>query len=279
MKFSAATKQAATEPAADAARDLLADDLDLAIKAFEDAVGQCPFSWEFGGFGAIENGKVFGSCLKDFIEAIQKIIAASFPKLAVLSGRQRKVSSAEGIQRATEIMQSALAGHCNPRKLFRRVFPTPNGRAILLPPGLTPPKYEREAEKHLCAKINQAIESEVRRAGKRALVHEALNPALIPGWARAGVADSHRKRRRRRSLSAQDQSRRETIRDLALMGLKGRKYCQAMDERKVPIPVSWVRDDCPKTYCAAYDNGEQWRKRIQDEKFRHSKHSPTRAHE
>ena len=279
MTLSPTAKQSGPELAADAARDLLTDDLDLAAKTLEDAVGQYPFSWEFGGFGAIENGKVFGSYLKDFIEAIQRIIAASFPKLVALAGQQGKINSAEGIERATEIMRSALAGHCNPRKLFRRVFPAPNGRSILLPPGLTVPKHEREAVKHLCGKINQAIESELRRAGKHALVHQALNPAAMPGLARADAAYSHRQRRRRRSLSVQDQNRRETIRDLASMGLKGRKYCQAMDERTVPVLPSWVRDGCPRTYCAAYDKDEEWRKRIQDEKFRHSKHSLTRAHE
>jgi hypothetical protein len=51
-------------------------------------------------------------------------------------------------------------------------------------------------------------------------------------------------------------------------GLKGPKYCAALDARKVNLPEQWKEDGCPDTYVKAYRE-PLWRQRIQDEKSRH----------
>jgi hypothetical protein len=51
-------------------------------------------------------------------------------------------------------------------------------------------------------------------------------------------------------------------------GLKGRKYCVALDERKVRLPENWIEEGCPGSYAQAYRE-TSWRKRIQDEKCRY----------
>lgn len=62
-------------------------------------------------------------------------------------------------------------------------------------------------------------------------------------------------------------------------GLKSLKYCAALDERKIHPPDEWIDDGCPPTYAQAY-RVQRWRKRIQDEKFRHRKeHDSTTARE
>lgn len=52
------------------------------------------------------------------------------------------------------------------------------------------------------------------------------------------------------------------------LGLKGRKYCAALDDRKVPLPEQWKEEGSPDIYVKAYVK-PRWRKRIQDEKSRY----------
>lgn len=53
-------------------------------------------------------------------------------------------------------------------------------------------------------------------------------------------------------------------------GVKGTKYCSALDARRLRIPVPWREEGCPETYVLAYRE-PQWRKRIQDEKSRYTR--------
>lgn len=64
-------------------------------------------------------------------------------------------------------------------------------------------------------------------------------------------------------------------------GLKGYKYCLTLNARNVWPPEQWVEDGCPNTYVLAYRDS-QWRKRIQDEKYRYRKQydkTPTQERE
>jgi hypothetical protein len=51
-------------------------------------------------------------------------------------------------------------------------------------------------------------------------------------------------------------------------GLKGMSYCSFLNKEKLSPSPSWVSDGCPKSYPKAYQAGEPWRKKIQDEKHR-----------
>ena len=53
-------------------------------------------------------------------------------------------------------------------------------------------------------------------------------------------------------------------------GLKGKKYCTALDHRNLRLPNQWIEDGCPGSYVQAYKDA-RWRKRIQDEKCRYRK--------
>ena len=65
------------------------------------------------------------------------------------------------------------------------------------------------------------------------------------------------------------EARELTIFNIISMGFKGLKYCHAVD-KKVTIPDAWRKEGCPKTYVEAYKvvTDRNWRKRIQDEKYR-----------
>jgi hypothetical protein len=54
------------------------------------------------------------------------------------------------------------------------------------------------------------------------------------------------------------------------LGLKGPKYCAALDSRRLKPREDWKDEGCPVTYALAYKNAT-WRKRIQDEKHRFQK--------
>lgn len=64
--------------------------------------------------------------------------------------------------------------------------------------------------------------------------------------------------------------RKAVIFGVIQLGLKGPKYCAALDERKVRPPDRWIDEGCHSTYAQAYRDAG-WRKRIQDEKCRYRK--------
>jgi hypothetical protein len=77
----------------------------------------------------------------------------------------------------------------------------------------------------------------------------------------------------RRPLRKARKTRMQLDRMAAIFGaiqsdLKGRKYCIALDERKVRLPDHWIEEGCPRTYAQAYRE-TRWRKRIHDEKCRY----------
>ncbi len=296
-----------TEAAVAAVAKLLADELDCAFRNFEQELHVESLSWDYGSFGAIQNGITFDRCRKVLIEAVRDILAHRLPQLVALAVRQGNPRGIEAVGGASDIIRSIIAGHASPRKLLRRIFPAPDKRGILLPPGLTAPQHERVAVRHICKALASAIESEIQRVEHFAIIAAAAaaDPATTPVIAtpparrrnrrkrklsseekkevreiiaerdaKAALVPQPRRQRRQRFLSHDDRSRRATIRELSSKELKGSKYCGALDERKIPIPLTWRQQGCPATYSAAYHH-ENWRKRIQDEKHRHS-HSFTR---
>jgi hypothetical protein len=74
---------------------------------------------------------------------------------------------------------------------------------------------------------------------------------------------------RKKVLTKAEILRRKVIFGAIQANLKGPKYCKALDDRKLPVPTSWIDDGCPSKYVDAYRAGPTWRKRIQDEKSRY----------
>ena len=136
--------------AMEAAVQLLAADLDVACNEFQDTLRQHSFCWDAGGFGAIENGRVFAMHLKDLINAIRNIVGRTSLDLARLVTRQQSAGNDLNSALLTSAVRATVAEHCNPRTLLRRAFPTPDGRGILLPPGLISPEHEHTAPQHIC---------------------------------------------------------------------------------------------------------------------------------
>src|SRR5919108_883690 len=50
--------------------------------------------------------------------------------------------------------------------------------------------------------------------------------------------------------------------------LKGLEYCRYVDGCGIRPPAKWQAEGCPSTYVAAYQQGQPWRKKIQDQKHR-----------
>lgn len=79
-----------------------------------------------------------------------------------------------------------------------------------------------------------------------------------------------RTRKKRRTTKSKAQLKRAQVIFGAIQaGLKGLKYCGELDSKKLQILADWKDTGCPNSYGAAYKQGEPWRKRIQDEKYRH----------
>src|ERR1035437_1674435 len=77
-----------------------------------------------------------------------------------------------------------------------------------------------------------------------------------------------------RPASKRKRSKLEIKRERVIFGaiqaqLKGPKYCAALDNGQLPIPLEWREDGRPTTYAAAYKCGPPWAKKIQDEKHRY----------
>lgn len=74
--------------------------------------------------------------------------------------------------------------------------------------------------------------------------------------------------RRNVTPSASQRKRMAVIFGAIQCGLMGRKYCTALDERRLKIPAEWIEEGCPATYSEAYLQGK-WRQRIQNEKSKY----------
>jgi hypothetical protein len=77
----------------------------------------------------------------------------------------------------------------------------------------------------------------------------------------------------RRPVRKTQRSKRHSHRTAVIFGaiqadLRGKKYCAALDVRKLWPPEAWREGGCPSSYARAYLD-EKWRKRIQDEKCRY----------
>jgi len=88
---------------------------------------------------------------------------------------------------------------------------------------------------------------------------------------RPEIADrqSRPERARRKLNKTKTQLRKMSVLFGAIQsGLKGQKYCAALDNRKLRIPEPWIEKGCPDTFVKAYRE-PKWQKRIQDEKSRY----------
>ena len=62
--------------------------------------------------------------------------------------------------------------------------------------------------------------------------------------------------------------REQKIWDVIQRGFEGEPYCRELRNVGVKPCKSWITHDFPPSYLEAYREGEPWRKRIQDEKYR-----------
>ena len=72
-------------------------------------------------------------------------------------------------------------------------------------------------------------------------------------------------RRATKKMIARPSKRHSIIFAAILMGLKGMKYCSLLKD--CGVKPKWS-EPCPSNYCAGYQAGNPWRKKIQDEKTR-----------
>ena len=111
-----------------------------------------------------------------------------------------------------------------------------------------------------------------QKLGQRAL-DEAMPPSS-PAFNISVNAAPSVPRSASRPASKRKRSKLEIKRERVIFGaiqaqLKGPKYCTALDNGQLPIPLAWREDGCPDTYVAAYKHGPPWQKKIQDEKHRY----------
>ena len=132
----------------------------------------------------------------------------------------------------------------------------------------------RDFEHQERAKIQRAREEksrEIMELRERSFFEQAFGPR------QPSVLPSAPKRNTRKSRK---QSQRMSVIFGAIQsGLKGTRYCAALDSRKLLLPPHWREEGCPDTYGRAYMD-KRWRKRIHDEKSRYRElYDETPAHE
>jgi hypothetical protein len=74
-----------------------------------------------------------------------------------------------------------------------------------------------------------------------------------------------------RSASTALTGREKKIWDVIQRRAKGRQYCRELTNEQINPPREGVWHDGPRSYLAAFDLGQPWRKRIQDEKSKIAK--------
>jgi hypothetical protein len=151
-----------------------------------------------------------------------------------------------------EDMRTGRAGHSEPHiESF--------GRAISRMQNRWKNKMDVAAtEQENAERLEQAeAEAEVIRQGV-ALRSQAL------------LAIALKKVPQKRKLTKAQENRRRRIFGVLQMGYKGRKYCQALDDRKLPIPEPWRKNGCPRSYSEAY-RSDNWKQSISNEKSNHQR--------
>jgi hypothetical protein len=125
---------------------------------------------------------------------------------------------------------------------------------------------EEETRRHLrglTESFRKVLQGELSAASDEALVSAKL---AFPRLANAVTSTRVKKLK-----SKADQNRQRVIFGAIQARLRGMEYCRELDDRKIPILVSWRDGGCPDKYAAAYEEGQPWKKRIQDEKSRNAK--------
>jgi hypothetical protein len=119
----------------------------------------------------------------------------------------------------------------------------------------------------------EAIIPRVYRASARLCAHhEELTPKAL---ADPEIATSKDPLLKKRALSERDTRIWEVIQ----RGVIGLQYCRELDNARIRPRKEWLSDGCPGTYQGAYQLGQPWQKRIQDEKSkitRKARPAPTR---
>jgi len=102
------------------------------------------------------------------------------------------------------------------------------------------------------------------------MAHGAPECAVLPPLEQPEVGSKSRLgRATKKPTQSKTQLRKTSVIFGAIQsGLKAQKYCAALDERRVRLPIHWIEEECPSTYVQAYREAK-WRKRIQDEKSRY----------
>ncbi len=102
------------------------------------------------------------------------------------------------------------------------------------------------------------------------LVEEWYGPQAAPSQSLSPTNSTSKPKptRKVKPPSRSEMKRRAVIFGAIQAGLKGEKYCSALDGRRVQLPGTWKEEGCPDTYGQAYKE-PRWRKRIQDEKCRY----------
>jgi hypothetical protein len=99
---------------------------------------------------------------------------------------------------------------------------------------------------------------------------EAYGPQAAPSQSLSSSNSTSKPKatRKVKPPSRSEMKRRAVIFGAIQAGLKGEKYCSALDGRRVQLPGNWIEDGCPDTYTQAYKD-KRWRQRIHDEKSRY----------
>ncbi len=226
-----------------------------------------------GGFAGIRDRQFFEEQQAQFLIRARGTIGEFFPKLVSIASQESDIALA--VEAAKAVATSVVREHGNPESILLRAFPALADEGIDLPLTLTPPG-ESDPVEAICSRIKTALDDNIARNAKLTLIHLFSHASLSTNVARLRTKAKRRKRRTKCMSSDEARRRCKTIQELCALKCKGGKYCVGMDQREIPIPTLWREDGCPSKYADAYKKDEKWRARIQQEKYRHSKHAPIR---
>lgn len=136
---------------------------------------------------------------------------------------------------------------------------------------------DRRSRRHIDDALNKFIRAAIcldnrwKRKMNVAAIESEYEAQAIPPTAPVSSASKPKAKRTAKALTSTEKKRSKVIFGAIQAEDKGQEYCKTLNDRKLAIPDDWIQGGCPRTYTDAYQAGQPWQKRIQDEKSRYKK--------
>jgi hypothetical protein len=256
---------------------------------FGGAVWDAEMREVFGAKQKIENASApgknaaFQSCMHDLRESIVAEIERWAPEYVKLASAYPQLTEPGPIEWTRDRMQKVIDQRLRTPDLNGAIafcLITISGGDVVerktswQPPnwmflGMRPEHGIRAEHKSIVRRLNFALERTLAR-----IKVDLVVPVQFDAFAHSGAQGKKPgqprsvNRLQTRKPSARKMMRCAVMFSAIRAGLEGIEYCRFLHRNGISPEPNWASDGCPKSYPEAYEAGQPWQKRIQDEKYR-----------